>query len=76
VGAALIGLGAVGIVIPGPIPPGASFVVLGVLFCWPRLLLKLGDVLARRFPRLYRCFVAFISDLSTNLKRRYPRLAH
>ena len=37
-GFVLIGLGAIGIAIPGPIPPGASFVVLGVLFAAPGLI--------------------------------------
>ncbi len=71
-GVVLIGLGVVGVAIPGPIPPGASFVVLGVLFLRPGLLAKLAGPLASRFPNLFRFLIAFVDDLRTDLERRYP----
>jgi hypothetical protein len=72
VGVALIGLGAIGIVIPGPIPPGTSFVVLGVLFIWPGLLARFAGSLARRFPVLFRFLIGFVDHLQIDLERRYP----
>jgi hypothetical protein len=71
-GIVLIGLGTIGIVIPGPVPAGASFVLLGTLLCWPRLLMKLSGPLARRFPRLLRMFAMFLDRLTIDLERRYP----
>jgi hypothetical protein len=71
-GVVLIGLGVVGIAIPGPIPPGASFVLLGVLFLRPGLIAKLAGSLARRFPRVFRFLIGFVDDLRTDLGRRYP----
>ena len=68
----LIGLGAVGIAIPGPIPPGASFVLPGVLFLRPGLMAKLAGPLARRFPRLFRFMIGFVDDIHADLERRYP----
>jgi hypothetical protein len=72
VGVALIGLGTIGIAIPGPIPPGVSFVLLGTVFLWPRLIARLAGPLARRFPRLSRFLIDFVDDLRTDLERRYP----
>jgi len=68
----LIGLGAVGIAIPGPIPPGTSFVLLGALFLRPSLLAKFAGPLARRFPKLFRFLIGFVDDLRADLERRYP----
>jgi hypothetical protein len=71
-GCALIGLGVIGIAIPGPIPPGASFVLLGVLFLRPGLIARLAGPLARRFPKMFRFLIGFVDDLRTDLDRRYP----
>ena len=37
-----MGLGAVGVVIPGPVPRGASFVLVGAAFVWPGLIARFG----------------------------------
>lgn len=71
-GVVLIGVGAVGIAIPGPIPPGASFVLLGGLFLRPGLIARFGGPLARRFGRLFRFLIGFVDDLRRDLERRYP----
>lgn len=71
-GAILIGLGAVGITIPGPIPPGTVFVVAGVLVLRPELIARFGGPLARRFPRLFRFAIGYFQDLRSGLMRRYP----
>jgi hypothetical protein len=68
----LIGLGAIGIAIPGPIPPGASFVLLGVLFRRPGLIVRFAGPIARRFPRLFRFLIGFVEDLRLALSWRYP----
>lgn len=69
---ALLSLGAVGLVIPGPVPLGSSFVVLGTVVLWPSLLARTGGPLARRCPRIFRVLIGFADDLRTDLERRYP----
>lgn len=71
-GIALISLGVIGVAIPGPIPPGASFVLLGVLFLRPGLIVRFAGPIARRFPRLFRFLIGFVDDLRLALERRYP----
>jgi hypothetical protein len=71
-GIALISLGMVGVVIPGPVPLGASFVVLGTVILWPGVLARTGGPLARRCPRVFRVLVDFTDDLRADLERRYP----
>lgn len=71
-GIVLIGVGTVGIAIPGPIPPGASFVLLGVVFLRPGLITRFAGPIARRFPRLFRFLIGFVDDLRRDLGRRYP----
>jgi hypothetical protein len=68
----LIGLGVIGVVIPGPIPPGASFALLGVVFVWPGLLARFAGPSARRLPRLFRFLIGFVDDLQIDLDQRYP----
>ena len=72
VGVVLIGLGAAGLVIPGPIPPGAVFVAAGILVFRPGLIARFGAPLARRFPRVFRFLIGFFQDLGSGLQRRYP----
>jgi hypothetical protein len=72
VGVILLGLGALGIAIPGPIPSGASFVLLGVLFLRPGLIVRFAGPLAGRFPRLFGFLIDFVDHLRIDLERRYP----
>jgi hypothetical protein len=72
VGVVLLGLGALGIAIPGPSPPGASFVLLGVLFLRPGLIVRFAGPLAGRFPRLFGFLIDFLDHLRIDLERRYP----
>lgn len=71
-GIVLIVLGVVGIAIPGPIPPGASFVLLGIVFLRPGLVARFAGPLAARCPRVFRLLIGFVDDLRTGLERRYP----
>ena len=68
----LVSLGIVGIAIPGPIPPGLSFVLLGAVILWPGLLARTGGPLARRCPRVFRMLIGFTDHLTADLARRYP----
>ena len=68
----LISLGFVGVAIPGPVPPGASFILLGAVILWPGLLVKTGGPLARRFPGVFRMLIQFTDHLQSDLARRYP----
>lgn len=69
---ALISLGVIGVAIPGPVPLGSSFVVLGTIVLWPGLLARTGGPLARRCPRVFRVLIGFADDLRADLERRYP----
>jgi hypothetical protein len=69
----LISLGFVGVAIPGPVPPGPSFILLGAVILWPGLLVKTGGPLARRFPGVFRMLIHFADHLHSDLARRYPR---
>jgi hypothetical protein len=71
-GAALMGLGAVGVAIPGPIPLGASFILMGAAFLWPGLVARFGGWFARRFPGVLRVLNGFVDHLLSDLSRRYP----
>jgi hypothetical protein len=71
-GVVLTGLGAVGLVIPGPIPPGILFVLLGAAFLWPGILARFGGWLARWFPGILRVLIGFVDQLRSDLQRRYP----
>jgi hypothetical protein len=71
-GIVLLGLGTIGVAIPGPVPPGASFVMLGAVLLRPGLLARFAGSLAARFPRLFRFLIDFVERLRIDLKRRYP----
>jgi hypothetical protein len=61
-----------GVIIPGPILLGTSFVLMGAAFLWPGLVARLGGWLARRLPRIVRVLVDFVDHLRSDLARRYP----
>jgi hypothetical protein len=69
----LITLGIVGVAIPGPIPPGPSFILLGAVILWPGLLARTGGPLARKFPGVFRMLIEFTDHLHSDLARRYPK---
>lgn len=71
-GFTLFSLGVVGVAIPGPIPPGFSFVLLGAVILWPGLLARTGGPMARQCPRVFRMLIGFTNRLTTDLARRYP----
>jgi hypothetical protein len=71
-GVALLGLGLLGVVIPGPIPLGASFILMGTAFLWPGLVARFGGCLASRLPGLFRLLIDFVDHLRSDLKRRHP----
>jgi hypothetical protein len=71
-GVALVGLGLVGVLIPGPVPLGASFILMGAAFLWPGSLARFGGWLARRLPGIFRLLIDFVDHLGSDLNRRYP----
>jgi hypothetical protein len=71
-GVSLISLGVVGVVIPGPVPLGASFILLGTVVLCPGLLARTGGPLAKRCPRVFRVFIDFTDHFRADLARRYP----
>lgn len=71
-GISLLSLGAVGVVIPGPVPLGASFVLLGAVVLWPGLLIRTGGPLARKCPCIFRVLIDFTDHYRSDLDRRYP----
>lgn len=71
-GYAMLILGVVGVAIPGPVPMGTPFVVLGTIVLWPGLLARTGGPLARRCPCIFRILVDFADHLRSDLERRYP----
>jgi len=71
-GVSLISLGLIGAVIPGPVPLGASFIVLGTVVLCPGLLARMGGPLAKRCPRVVRVLIDFSDHLRADLARRYP----
>jgi hypothetical protein len=71
-GVSLISLGVIGVVIPGPVPLGASFILLGTVALCPGLLARTGGPLARRCPRVFRVLIDFTDHFRADLARRYP----
>jgi len=69
----LLVMGAMGVVIPGPIPPGGSLIVVGLIFTCPPLTKRLDRWLKRRLPALYTGLEQAVSRLEVDLARRYPR---
>jgi hypothetical protein len=71
-GLSLVSLGAIGVLIPGPVPLGASFVLLGGVALCPGLLARTGGPLARRYPCVFHVLIGFTNHLRSDLNRRYP----
>jgi len=67
-----MGLGTLGLVIPGQVPPGVSLILLGGALVWPGLLARFGGCVARRFARMLRLLIGFVDRLQFDLERRYP----
>jgi hypothetical protein len=63
IGVGLLLVGVAGLIIPGPVPPGALLVGAGLIVLWPRLLRGFGGWLRGRFPGLHRWLIAMIEGL-------------
>jgi hypothetical protein len=72
VGAVLLTVGAVGLVIPGPLPPGLTFLAIGTVILSPKLLRPFGGCLRKRLPLIYRVFEMQVSRFNSDLEHRYP----
>ena len=73
IGIVLLVLGAVGVVIPGPIPPGGSLILVGLFLTCPPLARRFDRWFKRRLPVLYNGLEQAVSRLEADLARRYPR---
>jgi hypothetical protein len=71
-GLSLVSLGTIGVLIPGPVPLGPSFVLLGGVVLCPSLLARTGGPLARKCPYVFRVLIDFTDHLRSDLDRRYP----
>ncbi|MGP0066326.1 MAG: hypothetical protein ACLQGP_22320 [Isosphaeraceae bacterium] len=71
-GITLLVLGMFGVAIPGPVPPGFSFILLGVIALQPCLIERFGGPMARRFPRVFRVLVGLVTRFRSDLASRYP----
>ena len=72
IGVALMGLGALGVVIPGPVPLGASFILVGMAILSSGVIARFGGWLARRIPGTFRFLIEVIDRLFCDLNGRYP----
>jgi hypothetical protein len=71
-GTSLLVLGTFGVIIPGPVPPGFSFILLGVVVLRPSILARGGAPLARRFPGAFHLLISLVTHFRSDLARRYP----
>jgi len=71
-GITLLILGTLGVVIPGPVPPGFSFIVLGVIALRPGMLARTAAPLERRFAGAFRVLIDLAAQFRSDLERRYP----
>jgi hypothetical protein len=71
-GTSLLVLGTFGVIIPGPVPPGLSFILLGLVVLRPSILARTGGPLARRFPRAFHILISLVTQFRSDLARRYP----
>ena len=72
VGVVLVTLGTVGLVIPGPVPPGTPFIVFGAVFLCPKLVRPLNGRFRKRFPAIFDTFDGQVTRFRGDLERRYP----
>ena len=70
VGAVMLGAGAVGLVLPGPI--GAPLLIAGGLVLMPKTFSKLGNCVHRRFPRAFEAGMKYVDRFVDDFERRFP----
>lgn len=70
VGLLLLGLGVVGVILPGPM--GAPLVVAGGLVLAPRTFTKVEKYFQRRFPQFHEAGLAIVERYVEDLEKRYP----
>jgi len=70
VGVVLMGIGAVGLVIPGPF--GTPFLLAGGLILAPRVFRSVDQWVERKFPQCYRSGLSNVERFLADMERRYP----
>lgn len=70
VGVVLMGVGVVGLIIPGPI--GTPFILAGGMVLAPRVFGKVNGFVERRCPEFHRAGMHAVERFVTDLEKRYP----
>ena len=70
VGAVLVGVGVVGLILPGPV--GAPLILAGGLVLIPRVFGHLEGWLHKRFPKSHRIGLRYVDRFIDDYERRYP----
>lgn len=70
VGVVLAGIGAAGLVIPGPF--GTPFLVAGGLVLAPRLFGSVDRFFQRRFPQAYGAGMQVVERFVSDMEKRFP----
>lgn len=69
VAALLIGIGILGIPLPGP---GIPFILAGGLALWPRTFQPIDDHFRRKYPRAHDSVSDLLDRFERDLNNRYP----
>ena len=69
-GVTLLVLGTFGVVIPGPVPPGFSFILLGIIALRPSILARSAAPLASRFSGVFHLLIGLVTHFRFDLARR------
>ncbi len=70
VGAVLVGVGMVGVVLPGPM--GTPLIIMGGLVLLPSVFGKLDHWLHRKFPRSHRVGLKYVHRFIDDFEKRFP----
>ena len=71
-GLTLLVLGACGVAIPGPVPPGFSFILLGAVVLQPGILARIGPPLERPCAGVFSVLIGLVAHFHSDLARRHP----
>lgn len=70
VGAVLVGVGMVGVVLPGPM--GTPLIIMGGLVLLPSVFGKLDHWLHRKFPKSHRVGLKYVNRFIDDFEKRFP----
>lgn len=70
VGAVLVGVGMVGVVLPGPM--GTPLIIMGGLVLLPSVFGRLDDWIHRSFPKSHRVGLKYVNRFIDDFEKRFP----